>query len=44
MKPTLFIALAAAALAGGCAKEQTRYGDARAVETMTNQFGSTTCR
>jgi uncharacterized protein (TIGR02722 family) len=34
-------ALAAAALAGGCAKEQTRYGDARGVETLTNQFGST---
>jgi penicillin-binding protein activator len=33
--------LAAAALAAGCAKEQTRYGDARAVETVTNQFGST---
>jgi hypothetical protein len=32
---------AAVALAGGCAKEQTRYGDARAVETLTNQFGST---
>ena len=28
-------------LAAGCAKEQTRYGDARAVETLTNQFGST---
>ena len=26
---------------GGCAKEQTRYGDARGVETVTNQFGST---
>jgi hypothetical protein len=33
--------LAAAALAAGCAKEQTRYGDAKAVETLTNQFGST---
>ncbi len=34
--------LAALALAAGCAtKEQTRYGDARAVETVTNQFGST---
>ena len=41
MKTPLLIALAAAALMGGCAKEQTRYGDARAVETMTNQFGST---
>ena len=34
-------ALAAAALAAGCAKETTRYGDARSVETVTNQFGST---
>ena len=33
--------LAAAALAAGCAKETTRYGDARGVETVTNQFGST---
>jgi len=41
MKAHLVIALAAAALMGGCAKEQTRYGDARGVETMTNQFGST---
>jgi len=30
----------ALALTAGCAKEQTRYGDARAVETVTNQFGS----
>jgi uncharacterized protein (TIGR02722 family) len=37
----LATALALAALAGGCAKEQTRYGDARGVETLTNQFGST---
>ena len=41
MKTQLFVALAAAALMAGCAQEQTRYGDARAVETMTNQFGST---
>src|SRR5512134_488002 len=45
MSPALRLALAAglaaAALAAGCAKEQTRYGDARAVETLTNQFGST---
>jgi len=34
-------ALVAAALAAGCAKETTRYGDARGVETVTNQFGST---
>jgi uncharacterized protein (TIGR02722 family) len=33
--------LAALALAAGCAKDQTRYGDARAVETVTNTFGST---
>jgi len=41
MKTRLMVALAAAALMGGCAKEQTRYGDARGVETMTNEFGST---
>src|SRR3954463_4614930 len=34
------VVLAIAALAG-CAKETTRYGDARGVETVTNQFGST---
>ena len=33
--------LAAVALAAGCAQEQTRYGDARGIETVTNQFGST---
>ena len=33
--------LAAALILGGCAKPQTRYGDARGVETVTNQFGST---
>jgi hypothetical protein len=33
--------LAAALLAGGCAQEQVRYGDAKSVETVTNQFGST---
>jgi len=37
---TLAAALAAAVLAAGCA-EKTRYGDARAVETVTNEFGST---
>ena len=45
MTPTrrlaLGAALAAAALAAGCAKDTTRYGDARSVETVTNQFGST---
>lgn len=34
------LALAGLVLAG-CAKEQVRYGDARGVETVTNQFGST---
>jgi len=33
--------LIAAALAAGCAKEKTTYGDARGVETVTNEFGST---
>jgi uncharacterized protein (TIGR02722 family) len=37
----LAAALAAAALAAGCARDTTRYGDARSVETVTNQFGST---
>jgi len=45
MKPAirnLAIALAAAAALAGCAKEErTSYGDARGVETLTNQFGST---
>ena len=39
---TLILALAGAALIAGCAKEEkTSYGDARGVETVTNQFGST---
>src|SRR5213075_524428 len=39
---SLAIALIAiAALAAGCAQEKTTYGDARGVETVTNQFGST---
>jgi uncharacterized protein (TIGR02722 family) len=38
---TLAAALAAAALAAGCAKDTTRYGDARGIETVTNTFGST---
>jgi len=38
---TLAATLVAAALASGCASEKTRYGDARAVETVTNEFGST---
>ncbi len=33
--------IVAALLLGGCAKPQTRYGDARGVETVTNTFGST---
>jgi len=33
--------VAVLALAAGCAKDQTRYGDAKAVETVNNQFGST---
>jgi uncharacterized protein (TIGR02722 family) len=42
-RPSLALALAlAAALAAGCAApEKTRYGDAKGVETLTNQFGST---
>jgi len=38
---TLLPLLAAALLAAGCAKDTTRYGDARATETVTNTFGST---
>ncbi|HEX5769070.1 MAG TPA: penicillin-binding protein activator LpoB, partial [Burkholderiales bacterium] len=41
MKLRIVVALAAAAVLGGCAKEQTRYGDARGVETVTNEYGST---
>jgi uncharacterized protein (TIGR02722 family) len=42
MTLNLAIALAAAAALAGCAKEEkTSYGDARGVETVTNQFGST---
>lgn len=40
MKTTLTF-LAAAALVVGCAQEKTTYGDARGIETVTNQFGST---
>jgi hypothetical protein len=39
--PLLATALAALALVAGCAKEKVRYGDERATETVTNQFGST---
>jgi hypothetical protein len=31
----------ASALVVGCAQEKTTYGDARGIETVTNQFGST---
>ncbi|HKU45896.1 MAG TPA: penicillin-binding protein activator LpoB, partial [Burkholderiales bacterium] len=41
MKAGIVAALAVAALAAGCATEKTRYGDARATETLTNEFGST---
>src|SRR5712664_4201004 len=40
MKKYLALAAAAAFMAG-CAHEQTRYGDARGVETVSNEFGST---
>jgi len=33
--------LAALALGAGCAHDRTRYGDAKGVETLTNEFGST---
>ena len=35
------IVLLAAMLAAACAQEKTTYGDARGIETVTNQFGST---
>jgi hypothetical protein len=35
------LAAAVALAAAGCAGEKTRYGDARGVETLTNEFGST---
>lgn len=37
----IFPLLIAIAALGGCAKDVVRYGDARGVETVTNQFGST---
>ena len=33
--------LAAVAALAGCAQPVTRYGDAKGVETVTNEFGST---
>jgi uncharacterized protein (TIGR02722 family) len=40
-RAALVAALALVALLAGCAKPTTRYGDAVATETVTNQFGST---
>jgi uncharacterized protein (TIGR02722 family) len=37
----VLIAVALTALAAGCAHDKTSYGDARGVETVSNQFGST---
>jgi len=37
----LVASLAALILVAGCAQEKTRYGDAKGVETLTNQYGST---
>lgn len=37
----ILIAVLAIAALAGCAKDTTRYGDPRGVETVTNQFGST---
>ena len=39
--PLIVPCLVALAGLGGCAKDVVRYGDARGVETVTNQFGST---
>ena len=36
-----YVLVALAALAAGCAHDSIKYGDARGVETVTNQFGST---
>lgn len=41
LRLTLLPMLACALLATGCAKEKVRYGEAKSVETVTNQFGST---
>ena len=41
MNARIVVALAPIALDAGCAQEKTRYGYARCVETVTNQFGST---
>jgi penicillin-binding protein activator len=40
-KVALVASLAALILVAGCAQEKTRYGDAKGVETLTNQYGST---
>jgi uncharacterized protein (TIGR02722 family) len=39
--PAALTLIVVALVLGGCAKPKTRYGDARGVETVTNQFGST---
>lgn len=41
MRTTMTAAILLASLAAGCAKPVTEYGDAREVETVTNEFGST---
>jgi uncharacterized protein (TIGR02722 family) len=38
---TAAVLCAALLVAAGCAKDTVRYGDARGVETVTNEFGST---
>lgn len=40
-QPLLVSSIIVLAALGGCAKDVVRYGDARGVETVTNQFGST---
>ena len=35
------VAIVGAVLAGGCSNKQVRYGDAKGVETVNMQFGST---
>ena len=40
-KIALLAAVAAVAALAGCAQPVTRYGDAKGVETVTNEFGST---
>lgn len=40
LRVVLLPMLVGALLVAGCAKEKVRYGDAKSVETVTNQFGS----